>query len=400
MISERQLSEVLSEFARTLLTDFPIQGILDQLVVSIVDVLPVDAAGVSLISPTIHPQIISGSDESADRYERLQSELGEGPCIAAYETVAAIAIPDLTSESRFPTFVERALAEGLAAVFTFPLRNGDRALGALDLYRKTTGSLDERDLEAAQTLADVTTSYLLNAQARVASNDFVNGVGHELRTPMASIAGHVELLRDEGSPPLTPSQEFHIRSIEHSVDRLAGLADDLLVLAVVSESDRRRQASPLDLVAVIASARETLGPAIEASALTVTFEVPDGPVMILGTTEELESLVLNLLTNALKFTEDGGWVRCRLRSAPGSVSLEVRDNGLGIPDAEQARLFSRFFRSSTAKRHNIQGTGLGLTIVESIVTNLGGDIFVNSKHLEGSTFIVTLPLYEAQGSLA
>ena len=86
MVTENRLSGVLSEFARTLVTDFPIQGILDHLVQRIVDILPIEAAGVSLISPTTHPRFIAGSDESAVRYEHLQTALGEGPCIAAYET--------------------------------------------------------------------------------------------------------------------------------------------------------------------------------------------------------------------------------------------------------------------------------------------------------------------------
>ena len=112
MLTEDRLSEVLSEFARTLVTDFPIQGILDHLVRRIVDILPIDAAGVSLISPTTHPQFIAGSDESAVRYEHLQTALGEGPCLAAYETEGPISIPDLAADDRFPRFTERALARG------------------------------------------------------------------------------------------------------------------------------------------------------------------------------------------------------------------------------------------------------------------------------------------------
>ena len=141
MLTEDRLSDVLSEFARTLVTDFPIQGILDHLVRRIVDILPIDAAGVSLISATTHPQFIAGSDESAVRYEHLQTALGEGPCLAAYETDGSISIPDLELDDRFPRFAERALAEGLVAVFTFPLSNDDRNLGALDLYRRSAGGI-------------------------------------------------------------------------------------------------------------------------------------------------------------------------------------------------------------------------------------------------------------------
>ena len=92
MPDEQQLSHVLSEFARTLVTDFPIQGILDHLVQRIVDVLPITAAGVTLISPGMDPRYVAASDESALRFEQLQTELGEGPCVAAYRTGEAIAL--------------------------------------------------------------------------------------------------------------------------------------------------------------------------------------------------------------------------------------------------------------------------------------------------------------------
>jgi diguanylate cyclase (GGDEF)-like protein len=161
-----RLTEVLSEFARTLVTDFPIQGILDHLVVRIADVLPVDAAGVTLISPGTDPHYVAASSESALRFEQLQTEVGEGPCLAAYNSGAPVAVPDLREDDRFPSFGPRALAAGLVAVFTFPLRQDDHQLGALDLYRTTAGPLDTKAMAAAQTLADVAAAYLVNAQAR------------------------------------------------------------------------------------------------------------------------------------------------------------------------------------------------------------------------------------------
>jgi diguanylate cyclase (GGDEF)-like protein len=166
MPSEQQLSDVLSEFARTMLTDFPIQSILDHLVKRIVEVMPISAAGVTLISPGRHPRYVAASDESALRFEELQTELGEGPCLAAYTTGEAVAVADLREETRFPAFAPRAVEAGLSAVFTFPLRDGSERLGALDLYRSTPGPLDAGTMEAAQTLADVAAAYLLNAQAR------------------------------------------------------------------------------------------------------------------------------------------------------------------------------------------------------------------------------------------
>ena len=170
MLNE-ELADVLSEFARTMVTNFPIQRILDHLVRRIVDILPVTAAGVTLIAPGLDPRYVAASDASALRYEKLQTELGEGPCLAAYDSDEPISVPDLRLETRFPKFTPRALESGLIAVFTFPLRHEDVQLGALDLYRDTPGPLTAETMTAAQTLADVAAAYLINAQARTDLQD-------------------------------------------------------------------------------------------------------------------------------------------------------------------------------------------------------------------------------------
>jgi diguanylate cyclase (GGDEF)-like protein len=191
-----ELSDVLSEFARTMVTDFPIEGILDQLVSRIVDVLPITAAGVTLISPGADPRYIAASNGSALRFEKLQSELGEGPCVAAYESGVPVSMPDLGTDERFSRFSTEAVKAGLAAVFTFPLNHGDRRLGALDLYRDTPGELTGESMRAAQTLADVAAAYLLNAQAR---SDLVESAARSteaaLHDPLTGLANRVLMLQ-------------------------------------------------------------------------------------------------------------------------------------------------------------------------------------------------------------
>jgi diguanylate cyclase (GGDEF)-like protein len=167
----RQLSDVLGEFARTMVTDFPIQAILDHLVTRIVEVLPVTSAGVTLISPTMDPRYVAASNTDALRFERLQTELGEGPCLVAYTSGSEVLVPDLANDDRFQRFAPRAVKAGLTAVFTFPLNHGDRRLGALDLYHDVPGELSPDAIEAAHTLADVAAAYLINAQARADLQD-------------------------------------------------------------------------------------------------------------------------------------------------------------------------------------------------------------------------------------
>ncbi len=417
MPTEQRLSEVLSEFARTLATDFPIQGILDHLVERIVDVLPIDAAGVTLISPSSVPRFIAASDSSAMDYERLQTALDEGPCLAAYETDTPISIPDLSQDGRFPTFAERALAEGLVAVFTFPLRDGELGLGALDLYRRTAGELNESEMAAAQTLADVATAYLLNAQARAdlklaseteraaleklraldrAKTEFVATVIHELRTPMTSISSYTELLQDGAAGSLNARQLEFVEAIDRNSERVTVLANDLLTLASLEPGALMPEQTDVDLREVVESAHAVLLAVIDSSHLDVQFEVPPDPVIVHGDARHLERMLTNLVTNAVKFTDPGGHVSCTLTVIGTKARIEVRDTGIGIPLSEQDQLFTRFFRSSTAQEQAIPGSGLGLTIVDTIVRGHGGTISVVSAHMQGTTFTVDLPLIVAR----
>jgi diguanylate cyclase (GGDEF)-like protein len=163
---DRQLSDFLIEFARTLLSDSPIEEILQHLVTRIADVLSIGSAGVTLISAAGDARQLAGSDDSALRLVKLQAGMAEGPGVTARDTRQTVAVPDLSSDVRFPEFAPRALRAGVRAVFSFPLQAENHRLGALDLYRETAGSLDAEAMETAQALADVASAYLLNAQAR------------------------------------------------------------------------------------------------------------------------------------------------------------------------------------------------------------------------------------------
>jgi diguanylate cyclase (GGDEF)-like protein len=212
MTHNQQLSAVLSEFARTLVTDFPIQGILDHLVEQIVDVLPVSAAGVTLISAGRAPRYIAASDESALRFEQLQTQIRQGPCLMAFESGEAVAISDLRLSDRFPLFAPAAVEAGLVAVFTFPLRHGDAQLGALDLYRDTPGDLNSESMATAQTLADVAAAYLLNAEARDEARETSDRFHHSaLHDPLTGLANRL-LLQQRLEHAAARAQRSHTNS--------------------------------------------------------------------------------------------------------------------------------------------------------------------------------------------
>jgi phosphoserine phosphatase RsbU/P len=165
-MDEKRLAGVLVDFARTLTSDFSIQTILDHLVDHVVEVIPVDGAGVLLMVSDTEHHFVAASDDVILDVEALQMDLQEGPCLQAYRTGAHVAVRDLARDTTFVRFSPAAAQAGLGAVYSFPLRLDDRQLGALELYAKAPLELSESDLVGAQILADVAAAYLFNAQAR------------------------------------------------------------------------------------------------------------------------------------------------------------------------------------------------------------------------------------------
>lgn len=222
-----KMSEVLAEFARTMLTDFPIQAILDQLVRRVVDVLPLAAAGVTLISGDEAPIYVAGSNQAAWRFEQLQTTYGEGPCLTAYQFGETVTIADLSTEQRFPRFTAHARTLGLAAIFTFPLHHGDHQLGALDLYNDTAGPLPPEAMEAAQTLADVASAYLINAQGRAdLQESWQRSRQAALHDPLTGLANRVLLLdRLETAIQRNHRSSRHCAALFIDLDRLKAVND-------------------------------------------------------------------------------------------------------------------------------------------------------------------------------
>nr|WP_258562672.1 PAS domain-containing sensor histidine kinase [Nocardioides sp. MAH-18] len=222
-------------------------------------------------------------------------------------------------------------------------------------------------------------------------SDFVSTVSHELRTPITSILGYLELLAEGDAGDLEPEQASLVDRIDRNSQRLLRLVEDLLKLSQIESSTLTIDRVPTDLREVVAAARDRVAWMLAARDLELAVDVPDQDVPLDADPAELERMLANLLGNAVKFTPDGGRVGLRLTSDDHGVALVVTDTGIGIPASEQDQLFTRFFRSTTAIERAIQGTGLGLTIVQAIVTLHGGSIEVESDVDRGTQVTVRLP---------
>ncbi|MEP6853973.1 MAG: ATP-binding protein [Pedococcus sp.] len=227
-----------------------------------------------------------------------------------------------------------------------------------------------------------------------AKSTFVSSVSHELRTPVTSVVGYSEMLIDGMAGEVSPDQQDMLGRIRRNGQRLMILVEDLLTASRLESG----AASPVlrghDLRDTAKGALEGVSPMLHNRRLRMNLEVGGQATPVLADAEQLERLVMNLLSNAIKFTPDDGSVTVKVSHSGTHALLSVSDTGMGIPEDEQDQLFSRFFRSSSAQRQAIQGTGIGLSIVRGIASQHGGAVSAASVEGFGSTFTLNLPLHD------
>jgi PAS domain S-box-containing protein len=226
-------------------------------------------------------------------------------------------------------------------------------------------------------------------------DEFVALVSHELRTPLTSIRGYLELIREGKAGRTTKRQENFLDVMNRNSERLLRLVSDLLFVAQAESGKVALELEALDLSDLARDAVDTTRPLAAKRAIALNLEADD-ELRVSADRARLVQLLDNLLSNALKFTPEGGRVDVVLSAENGHAVLEVSDSGIGIPRAEQGRLFERFYRASTATAQAVPGTGLGLAIAKAIVEAHGGRIDVESDEGAGATFRVELPVRQRQ----
>jgi signal transduction histidine kinase len=260
---------------------------------------------------------------------------------------------------------------GAAAIAGFTIR---RLVGAARAHAAETAAQNER-LRELDKLKD----------------EFVALVSHELRTPLTSILGYLEMVIDEDRDPLSSDQRDFLTTVERNVVRLSRLVEDLLFVARLDAGRMEVARRRLDLSGVLEEAAYSAKPAADAKDVQLDVELGTLPA-VEGDRARLAQLVDNLVSNAVKFTPAGGRVAIRAANGSGRVRVEVSDTGIGIPADELPRLFTRFFRASTARTTETPGTGLGLAISQSIAEAHGSRIEVESETGSGTTFAFELPV--------
>jgi two-component system NtrC family sensor kinase len=220
--------------------------------------------------------------------------------------------------------------------------------------------------------------------------EFVNMVSHDLRSPLTSILGYVELIRRVGE--VNEKQDEYIRRVNNSVYHITNLITELLNLGKI-ESRVGEKFQRLNFSPIIKDVVKEQHSKLELQEQSLHLKLPESLPEILGDSIQLRQMTENLVGNAIKFTPKGGMITVEGEEEKDQIILRVKDTGRGIPLAEQSKIFDRFYRAKNATE-DTQGTGLGLAITKSIIHNHRGRIWVDSKEGAGSTFTVVLPIHK------
>jgi len=243
-------------------------------------------------------------------------------------------------------------------------------------------------------------------EAERVKDEFVALAAHELRNPMAALKGFATMLQPDDRKPddrsagsryeaeveeLQGLQADAVLEIQRATDRLVALTDDLLDVTRLQAGRLELHPEPHDLVALARRVAKRL--AVTTSSHTIRVAAETDYLVVDVDVRRMEQVVTNLLNNAIKYMPDGGEIAVTLRASPaGYAELAVHDSGIGIPEAEQGRVFGRFARAANARAQGIHGTGLGLYLCRELVERHGGRIWFDSEEGTGSTFSFSLPL--------
>ena len=330
----------------------------------------------------LHPSMRELSKPALRSYERLQiSTWRTALLMAALLTAPAVLLVQHLREIAAPV-VPVIIASSLISILVVL-----RLLGILRALERSRvrERLARAESEQAQRLLEAQNEKLLEADRM--KDEFVALISHDLRTPLTSIMGYVELSLDE---QLEPDTRSYLEVVARSSQRLLRLVDDLLFVARLQSGRLELAPSRLDLSEVARQAAEEARGRADAKDLRLVVEA-NGDVPIEADRGRVFQLLDNLVSNAIKFTPDGGTVEIKV-SRDGGAVLEVCDTGIGFTAGEAARVFDRFYRTESAVLRQVPGTGLGLFIAAAITQAHGGRIVARPRDGGGAVFRVELPL--------
>jgi len=227
--------------------------------------------------------------------------------------------------------------------------------------------------------------------------EFVANVSHELRTPITNIRSYAETLEDVGEEMPKESREHFLQVILNESDRMVKIVQDLLMLSKFDAGDNDMRFENFDIATSTNNICEALRLNVEKRDMVLKLERPETGVVCCGDRARIEQVIVNIITNAIRYTPDGGEITVRVGGSENHVWVTVKDTGIGIPKEQLPHIFDRFYRVDRARSRALGGSGLGLSIAREIVLKHGGDINIDSEPGKGTKVVIRLPREQSGG---
>ena len=345
----------------------------------------------------------------------VEREMPREQSFCAYTLLdgAPLVVPDTLEDPRFVDHPSVISEPSIRFYAGYPLRDiKGYILGTLCLVDRVTRPFEKEELNLLQDMAQLVEHeiYISSTQKDLLSqwiegqlqekhveteqfkNEFVSLVSHELRTPLTSIKGFVGLLLEDENGLLNEEQHDYLSIIQENSERLIALVNDLLDISRIESGKMELLRKPVSLEQLCCNLAKSFEPLFVAKKQHLTLQFTEPTPIVLADEQRLQQIINNLLSNASKYTLQGGSIRLWTRREEDMIRVGIEDTGVGITEEEQGALFTKFYRVKNRLTENVSGTGLGLTITRSLIELHGGKIQVESTPGEGSTFSFTLPL--------
>jgi signal transduction histidine kinase len=380
-----RLLEVTTDLASVL----DLETLLQRIVDAAQELTGSQAASLLLYDPqTLHLYFEAVTNAANDGMERTAVPAENSIAGWVFTRGEPLVVDNTGNDPRFFREVDLLTDFHTQSVLGVPLTTKDKTLGVIEAVNKLSGSFGEEDVRLLQALASQAAVALENSRL-FQQNDVVAEIVHELRTPLTALTAAAHLLAKGDLPE---EQRRHLgETISSEVTRLNEMTTDFLELTRLESGRTRLAREPIHLGGLIGECLEIIRPQAQAERIEIATEVDASLTTVTGDRARLKQVLLNLLTNAIKYNTPDGSVKITAQRQPGRVELSVTDSGRGIGPESLPHLFERFYRVPGPDGH-ISGTGLGLAIAKRIVESHGGQITVESNLGQGTSFIVSLPL--------